>query len=81
MSLPKLDISVTHSFGLDHTISDSMTGTRPMVRAYCYPKKTWFRLTLGLAKDDVHISWEEWDEIVRHVQALREAAFKEVVVK
>lgn len=73
--------SVTHSFGIDHDKVDSITGTQPLARGYCYPGGDWFSLALGRSKEDVHIKWEEWDRIVHCVQSLRDTSRLEVVMK
>lgn len=73
--------SVTHSFGIDKDARDMLTGTRPLARAYCYPGNDWFSMTLGSNKEDVHITWPEWEKIVQHVASLKSNAELEVTLK
>lgn len=55
-----------------------MTGLRPLARGFCYPQAEWFSLSLGNNRDGTLITWEEWDELVAAVTALRTIAQKTV---
>jgi hypothetical protein len=71
-SITRLTTSVTHSFGIDKHSRDALTGARPLARGWCYPEADWFSLTISNQREDTHFTWAEWDELVAHVESLRE---------
>jgi hypothetical protein len=72
--------TTTHSFGINTKTSDPLSGVRSIARAFCYPQGEWFSLTLGNNKDDVHITWKEWDELSENVKQLREVSRMELIL-
>jgi hypothetical protein len=58
-----------------------MIGTRQLARAFCYPQSDWFSISLGGAKDETHITWDEWEAIVLKLKELRAISEKAVILE
>ncbi len=75
-----INTTTTHSFGIDRKTTDPLMSCYSLARAHCYPQGDRFFFTLGGSKDDVSITWEEWDKICEEVKDLRKTAKMEVIL-
>lgn len=72
--------NTTHSFGISRNTTDPLMSNHSLARAYVYPQGDWFFITMGSNKDDVRLTWDEWDQICEKVKELRAVAKMEVIL-
>lgn len=71
--------TTTHSFSIDRKSTSPMMKSYSLARGYCYPQGDLFFLAIG-GKEDVSITWEEWNQLSEAVKKLRATSQMEVIL-